>query len=335
MKTKYTAKQYKLNRESAMSTSSKQTQQNSNQLLGAHQHNYFSDKSSQTRKVYAVLALTLVTMFAEISVGIWSGSMALLADGWHMGTHAAAFSITLFTYWYANKHKYNESFSFGTGKVTALGGFASAVGLAIVACLMVVESVERLINPHQIYFNEAIGVAVIGLLVNIASVFILHDKHAHHGHAHQHHHAHQGHDHNIKAAYYHVLADALTSLLAIAALLTGKYFNWVWMDALMGIVGAVIIIKWAYSLISQTSETLLDKSIELSFNEQIKHDLEHEFNVTVSDFHIWRLADKHNALIVAIVVKEQSIQITPEQVKAYLYQHIEQLSHATVEINPA
>ncbi|WAJ71529.1 CDF family Co(II)/Ni(II) efflux transporter DmeF [Catenovulum adriaticum] len=306
----------------------KPQQHNNEPLLGAHQHNYFADKSAQTRKVYAVLALTLATMFAEISVGIWSGSMALLADGWHMGTHAAAFSITLFTYWYANKHKNNESFSFGTGKVTALGGFASAVGLAIVALLMVVESVERLLNPHQIYFNEAIGVAIIGLLVNVASVFILHDNH---DHSHDHNHGH--HDHNIKAAYYHVLADALTSLLAIAALLAGKYFNWIWMDALMGIVGAVIIVKWAWGLIIQTSETLLDKSVELTLNEQIKQNLESEFNVTVSDFHIWRLADKHNALIAAVVVDKQNIKLTPEQIKTYLYKHIDKLSHATIEIN--
>lgn len=306
----------------------KPQQHNNEPLLGAHQHNYFADKSAQTRKVYAVLALTLATMFAEISVGILSGSMALLADGWHMGTHAAAFSITLFTYWYANKHKNNESFSFGTGKVTALGGFASAVGLAIVALLMVVESVERLLNPHQIYFNEAIGVAIIGLLVNVASVFILHDNH---DHSHDHNHGH--HDHNIKAAYYHVLADALTSLLAIAALLAGKYFNWIWMDALMGIVGAVIIVKWAWGLIIQTSETLLDKSVELTLNEQIKQNLESEFNVTVSDFHIWRLADKHNALIAAVVVDKQNIKLTPEQIKTYLYKHIDKLSHATIEIN--
>ncbi len=302
-----------------------------------HHSGFYADHQSQSKKVWLVLALTLVTMFIEIFVGLWSGSMALLADGWHMGTHAAAFSITLFTYWYAAKHKSNQAFSFGTGKVTALGGFASAIGLAIVALLMAVESVERIINPNSIQFNEAIGVAIIGLIVNIASVFILHDDHHHshdHGHSHDHHHGHSHdhhHDHNIKAAYFHVLADALTSLLAIFALLAGKYYNLIWMDALMGIVGGVIILKWAYNLIVQTSETLLDKAVELDASQTIKQAVSDEFSAVVVDFHIWRLADKHNALIISLQVETDN-PLTIEQVKDFLSNRLNKISHSTVEI---
>ncbi|MCU4676521.1 CDF family Co(II)/Ni(II) efflux transporter DmeF [Catenovulum sp. 2E275] len=305
-----------------------------------HQSHFHQDHDKQGKKVWLVLILTLVTMVVEIGVGLWSGSMALLADGWHMSTHAAAFTITLFTYWYANKHKSNQAFSFGTGKVTALGGFASAIGLAIVALLMAAESIERIINPNAIHFNEAIGVAIIGLLVNIASVFILHDDHHHHdAHSHQHghndhhheHSHHHGHDHNLKAAYFHVLADALTSILAILALLAGKYFNIIWMDAVMGIIGGLIILKWAYNLVCQTSETLLDKAVELEASDEIKTRLAKQFDAQVTDFHIWRLADKHNALIVSLQAKTDS-SVTVEQVKTYLKQALPKISHATVEI---
>ena len=183
--------------------------------------------------------------------------MALLADGWHMGTHSAAFLIAIFAYSYAKKHANNKDFSFGTGKVNSLGGFASAIALAIVALMMIIESVQRLIEPQSIHFNEAIVVAIIGLVVNVASVFILHDDHHHHGEPHHHH----DHDHNMKAAYFHVLADTLTSLLAIVALLVGKYIGLLWMDPLMGIVGAIVIFRWSYGLVKESSEVLLDKSV--------------------------------------------------------------------------
>jgi cation diffusion facilitator family transporter len=195
-------------------------------------------------------------MVAEIIAGSVFGSMALLADGWHMGTHVAAFLITIYAYRYARIHARDPSYTFGTGKVGVLGGFASAVALAVVALVMLVESLHRIIEPQSIQFNAAMGVAAIGLFINIMSAFLLKEDHTHH-HRHDHHH-----DHNLKAAYLHVLADALTSLLAIVALLAGKYFGWNWLDPIMGIVGAIIITRWSYELLKKTSPVLLDGSID-------------------------------------------------------------------------
>ncbi|MFA0408215.1 CDF family Co(II)/Ni(II) efflux transporter DmeF, partial [Vibrio splendidus] len=218
-----------------------------------HQHNFSSHNSQGEKRTFYVLLLTIITMVVEIVAGTIYGSMALLADGWHMGTHAAAFGITLFAYRYAKKHAESERFSFGTGKVSVLGGYTSAIALGIVALLMLVESVHRLFNPQAIQFNEAIIVACIGLTVNVVSMFLLGDHHHDHGHEHGHDHSknhghshghshshdhdsdhghkhveHHGHhhDHNLRAAYMHVLADTLTSLLAIVALLFGKFYGW-------------------------------------------------------------------------------------------------------------
>ena len=213
-----------------------------------HPHRFHINHDKSERSTHRVIALTLIMMVVEIGAGLAFGSMALLADGWHMGTHAVALGITALAYYFARRHADNPRFTFGTGKVGELGGFASAVVLAVVAIIMAAESVQRLISPHAIRFNEAIAVAVAGLIVNVISAFMLQDRHAHdheHGRGH-------GRDHNIKAAYLHVLADALTSLLAIVALLAGKAFGWVWMDPLMGIVGAVIITRWAYGLLMDT-----------------------------------------------------------------------------------
>ncbi|EVU12295.1 cation diffusion facilitator transporter family protein, partial [Vibrio parahaemolyticus V-223/04] len=185
--------------------------------IAQHTHDFVSHNHKGEKRTFYVLILTLVTMVVEIAAGTLFGSMALLADGWHMGTHAAAFCITLFAYRYAKQNANNERFSFGTGKVSVLGGFTSAIALGMVALMMMVESVHRLFNPESIQFNEAIMVAVIGLVVNLASMLLLHDHHHHdhshdhdqsHGHSHEHH---DHHDHNLAAAYFHVLADTLTS----------------------------------------------------------------------------------------------------------------------------
>ncbi len=198
-----------------------------------HDHNFNIDTSEGERRTRLVVLLTAVMMVVEIAAGYLFGSMALLADGWHMGTHVAALAISLFAYRYARQNAENPRFSFGTGKVTALGGFASAISLAMVALLMGVESVERLIAPETIRFNQAILVAVVGLVVNLLSAWLLHGgSPAHHLHDDDHHHGHpHQHDQNLRAAYLHVIADALTSVLAIIALFAGKYFDWIWMDA--------------------------------------------------------------------------------------------------------
>lgn len=296
-----------------------------------HSHNYGVDDDHSKNKVKAVFWLTTIVMILEIVAGMWSGSMALLADGWHMGTHSAALLIALFVYSYSKKHAKNQSFSFGTGKVNYLGGFASAVGLAIVALMMIVESVQRLIEPQNIFFNEAIAVAILGLIVNVASVFLLHDDHHHNHEQHHHHHHDDGHhhDHNMKAAYFHVLADTLTSVLAIVALCFGKYWGLVWMDPIMGIVGAIVITRWAYNLIQESSEVLLDKSVDTHVLSHIADEITDNHNTTIHDLHVWKLASSHQAAIISI---SSATPLSIEEYKDILKQHLPLLSHISVEI---
>jgi cation diffusion facilitator family transporter len=288
-----------------------------------HSHDFGVDSKHHESKVKIVFWLTTVIMVLEITVGTWSGSMALLADGWHMGTHSAAFLIAIFAYSYAKKHANNKDFSFGTGKVNSLGGFASAIALAIVALMMIVESVQRLLEPQSIHFNEAIIVAIIGLVVNFASVFILHEDH--HLGVHDHHH----HDHNIKAAYFHVLADTLTSLLAIVALLVGKYIGLLWMDPLMGIVGALVISKWSYGLIKDSSEVLLDKSVKRSTIDKITEALSKK-NTVINDLHIWKIAANHQSAIIKVTSIEP---MNSDEYKHILSEILPQLSHISIEVS--
>lgn len=299
--------------------------QNDNRIQWNHSHDFGIDNKHRENKVKIVFWLTTLTMFLEIGAGTWSGSMALLADGWHMGTHSAAFLITIFAYSYAMKHASNKDFSFGTGKVNFLGGFASAVALAIVALMMMLESIQRLIDPQAIYFNEAILVAIIGLIVNIASVLVLHEVHHHHDEEDEHHH-----DHNLKAAYFHVLADTLTSLLAIVALLTGKYFGWVWMDSVMGIVGAVVISRWSYGLIKESSNVLLDKTVCFASFEAIAKSLKEENNAIIHDIHVWKIGTSHQAAILSVVTDEP---LEPYAYTQILKQHLPRLSHVSIEVN--
>jgi len=293
-----------------------------------HSHDFGVDSAQNKSKVKIVFWLTTIIMVLEIAAGTWSGSMALLADGWHMGTHSAAFLIAIFAYSYAKKNANNKSFSFGTGKVNYLGGFASAIALAIVALLMILESVQRIIEPNNIHFNEAIIVAVVGLIVNIVSAFILKDDHHHHDHHGDSDH-HHDHDHNMKAAYLHVLADALTSVLAIVALLTGKYMGIIWIDPVMGIVGAIVILHWSYGLIKESSTVLLDKSVDVSTFEKISQTLDKR-NTIINDIHVWKIASTHQAAILS--VSSQS-PLSTEEYKKILSESLPQLSHVSVEIN--
>ncbi len=268
-----------------------------------------------------VLGLTLVTMVVEIAAGAAYGSMALLADGWHMGSHAAALTITVFAYWYARRHADNPRFTFGTGKVPALGGFASATALAIVALLMAVECVERLLSPVPIAFDQALLVAVVGLVVNLASAWLLHSPGG--GHAH---------DHNLQAAFFHVLADALTSALAIAALLAGRSLGWTWMDAAVGLVGAVVIARWSTRLIASTSRVLLDADVDPRTVATIRDTLEEGTADRVVDVHLWRTAPGHLAGLVSVVTHEER---GPEHYKAMLSRLEsvgDELGHVTVEV---
>jgi cation diffusion facilitator family transporter len=271
-----------------------------------HDHVFSQDvrKSGESRTLI-VIAITAVMMTVELIAGVLYGSMALLADGLHMGSHAAALSITAFAYIYARRNAGNSQYSFGTGKVNALGGFTGAVLLAIFALIMAVESIVRLLNPVEIVFNQAIFVAVLGLIVNGVSVFILgaHD----HGHDHHHHHhehgseEHHHHDHNLKAAYLHVMADALTSVLAIIALLAAKYYGYIWMDPVMGIVGAALVARWSYGLLGSTSGVLLDRQAPEKLQQKLRGVVEADDDTRITDLHVWSIGPGIYSAQIAVV----------------------------------
>ncbi len=297
----------------------------------AHAHNFNTQVENGERRTRLVVVLTAVMMVIEIGAGYLYGSMALLADGWHMGTHVAALSITLFTYSYARRHADNPVYSFGTGKVSALGGFASAMTLAVVALLMGIESIERLISPQSIRFNEAILVAVVGLIVNLLSAWLLHgagEHHHDHGHDH-HHHDHGSGDQNLRAAYLHVLADALTSLLAIFALVAGKFYGLIWMDAMMGIVGALVITRWGYGLLRDTSKVLLDSVPGKKNLQAIRQAIESDSDNLIADLHVWRLGTQGYGVIISLVTHDPK---EPQHYKALL-DGIQDLKHVTIEVN--
>ncbi len=298
--------------------------------VSQHSHDFVAHNQKGEKRTFYVLVLTLITMVVEISAGTLFGSMALLADGWHMGTHAAAFCITLFAYRYAKQYANSDRFSFGTGKVSVLGGFTSAIALGIVALMMMVESVHRLFNPENIQFNEAILVAVIGLVVNLASMLLLKDQH-HHGHdPHEHHYGHHHehhHDHNLAAAYFHVLADTLTSLLAIIALIIGKFYGWIWLDAIMGIVGALVIGKWTLGLMKQTAPVLLDESIDKQYRTDIRAVLEPYAEVV--DLHVWKISGHHYSAAIAINSHSDK---TPSEFKQLLSK-FDKIHHLTLEVH--
>lgn len=288
-----------------------------------HDHEFHGASDRAETKTRKVIWLTLAMMVGEITAGLAFGSMALLADGWHMGSHAAALGITLFAYRYARKHAKSGEFSFGTGKVSVLGGYTSAIVLGVVALLMVIESGRRLLSPEPIMFDQAIGVAVLGLGVNIVSAFML-KGHDHHHHGHDHHH----HDHNLRAAYLHVLADALTSVLAIIALLAGRALGWVWLDPVMGIVGAIIISKWAIGLAKETAAILLDRLPDDQARTDIVAAIEAEAGNKVADLHVWRLNSNHLSAIVSVVTHEPK----PAEHYKELVEGVAGLSHLTVEV---
>ena len=295
-----------------------------------HSHDFSVNQDRAEKNTKVVMLLTAVTMVAEIIAGTIFGSMALLADGWHMATHVAAFGIAVFAYQYARSHATDPKYTFGTGKVSVLGGFASAVALAVIAFIMALESAVRLFQPQAIQFNEAIGVAVIGLVVNLASAWLLQDHHDHHhDHHHNHHEHHEHHDHNLHAAYLHVLADALTSVFAIVALFAGKFLGWVWMDAVMGLVGAGVIAKWSYGLVRDTGLILLDGAIDKRIKLDIVTAIEENADNRVTDLHIWHIGQNHLAATISLVTHYPQ---TPEYYKNLL-SHISSLSHVLVEVN--
>lgn len=290
-----------------------------------HEHRFHISDRRGERNTIRVILLTLIMMVVEIAAGFLSGSMALLADGWHMGTHAVALGITAIAFYYERKHYDNPNYSFGTGKIGVLGGFGSAVVLGVMALLMGGESFRRLISPTMIHFNEAIVVAFIGLAVNVISALLLQEKQ---GHSHDHGAVKKHHDHNLRAAYLHVLADALTSLLAIIALFMGKSLGWIWMDPIMGIVGALIIIKWSYGLLVDTGKILLDRDVNPEAVHEIRSKIESDSDNRVVDIHVWRVSPNHLSVIISLVTHHSK---PPEYYKKILEEYNE-IVHVTVEI---
>jgi cation diffusion facilitator family transporter len=299
-----------------------------------HDHIFLGSKHARNeRRTWFVVALTAVMMVGEIVAGSLFGSMALLADGWHMATHAAALGIAAFAYLFARRQARNSYFTFGSGKFGDLAAFASAVILAIVAIQIAFESVERLINPVGIAYREAISVAVLGLVVNLVSAFLLREEHDdhHHGHAHGSHHSHDHRhvhrDNNLRSAYVHVLADAATSVLAIAALASSMYYQLSWADPVVGIVGAVVIASWAVGLIRASGSVLLDVNGDGTMEGLIRQRLETRGD-RVTDLHLWQIGPGHRAAIVSLISDDP---LPPSHYKRRL-SGLHGLSHVTVEV---
>lgn len=297
-----------------------------------HSHDFLAaGQERNEHKTRLVIALTAVMMVAEIVAGSIFHSMALLADGWHMASHASALGITAFAYWFARRHRQDPRYSFGTWKVGVLGGFSSAVVLGVIALLVAWESLGRFLQPLEIAFDQAIAVAVLGLAVNLVSAWILRD--APHGHDHEPADAHDplghAHDHNLRAAYLHVLADALTSLTAIVALLTGKLLGWAWMDPAMGIVGSLVIGRWSWGLLRDTSSVLLDGDVAPETRAALRRAVEDGSADRISDLHVWRVGPGRLAAVAAVVSDDPR---PPDHYKRRLQEAVP-LAHLTVEVN--
>lgn len=316
-----------------------------------HEHVFDPDSRKAERSTRAVLWITLATMVVEISAGAWFNSMALLADGWHMSSHALAIGLSALAYAAARRYARDCRFAFGTWKIEVLGGFASAIMLLGVAGLMAVASIGRLLSPEPIHYREAAAVAVLGLVVNVACALILghahhdhgaghdhghghdHDHDHDHGHHRDHGHAHAHHDLNLRSAYVHVLADAATSVLAIAALIGGWLYGWSWLDPVMGIAGAVLVAVWAKGLIAQTSRVLLDREMDHPVVDEIREVVEtgaDAGDTRIADLHVWRVGRRAYACALTVVTHDTTL--SPSSVRARLAVH-EEIAHSTIEIH--
>jgi cation diffusion facilitator family transporter len=298
-----------------------------------HDHNFLGSRHDRhERRTWFVVALTATMMVGEIVVGWLSGSMALLADGWHMATHAAALGIAALSYLFARRQAGNSHFTFGTGKFGDLAAFSSAIILVMIAIQIAYESAVRLLHPVQIAYGEAIAVAALGLVVNIVSAWLLRDDNVHHhGHGHDHSHihvhGHHYHDNNLRAAYVHVMADAATSILAIAALLVAMYAQWVWADPAVGIIGSLVIASWAYGLLRTSGAVLLDVHADKNLEMVIRDRLETKGD-RVTDLHLWQVGPGHRAAVISVVSDHPQ---SPATYKRRLG-GLRGLSHVTIEV---
>jgi cation diffusion facilitator family transporter len=303
-----------------------------------HSHVFLGARHGENEKrIWIVVALTVVMMFGEIIGGTAFGSMALLADGWHMSTHAAALTISALAYYFARRHAGDERFAFGTGKLGDLASFTSAIILGMIALLIAYEAVDHLVHPLAIAYDEAIAIAVLGLVVNLVSGWLLREDHGHDHHHHSHAHAggendgHHGHDHdhdlNLRAAYIHVLADALVSVLAIGGLLGAKLGGWAFMDPLVGLVGSVVIVSWSWSLVVQSGAILLDSVPDPALAAEIRARLEAGGDA-IPDLHLWRVGPGHYAAMVSILSGDPK----PPQTYKDKLSGLPKLSHVTIEV---
>ena len=304
-----------------------------------HQHSFSQGNPTAERGTRTVMWITLTMMVVEIIAGWWFNSMALLADGWHMSSHTVAIGVSAFAYAAARRYARDPRFAFGTWKIEVLGGFASAIFLLGVAVFMVVASMERMFSPQPIQYQEAIAVAVLGLIVNVVCAMILGKAH-HHGHGHDGHHDHGGgHAHeastdlNLKSAYLHVIADATTSVLAIVALVGGWVYGWSWLDPVMGIVGAGLVAYWAKGLIADTSRVLLDREMDHPVVDEIREAIEGgsaAYVTRLTDLHVWRVGKQAFACALSVVTDDNDL--SPKQLRERLGVH-EEIVHATIEIH--
>ncbi|MDI6765659.1 MAG: CDF family Co(II)/Ni(II) efflux transporter DmeF [Bacteroidota bacterium] len=294
-----------------------------------HNHDFHESKRHIEKRTLIVVLLTVATMAVEITAGIMFHSMALLADGWHMGTHATALGISLMAYVLARRHSLDKRYAFGTWKIEILGAYTSALILGIVGVSLVVASIDRLMNPKAIDYTLAIIVAVAGLLVNIVSAFIMSagSTHKHSSHSESSHPSHTHHDLNLRSAYLHVLADAATSVLAIAALIGGQMFGWIWLDPMAGLIGAAMIARWTVSLLRDSSAILLDREMDSPLVERIRTAIEIDGSSKVNDLHLWRVSDARYACIVSVC------STMPHSVERYrkTLSGFKEITHLTIE----
>lgn len=308
---------------------------NTNLTEWIHDHIFDEGSEAAENSTRVVMWITAAMMLVEITAGWWFNSMALLADGWHMSSHAVAIGLSAFAYAAARKYAEDKRFAFGTWKIEVLAGFTSAIFLLGVAAMMVFGSIERLLSPEPIHYKEAIIVGVLGLLVNLVCAWVL--GHAHHGHGHHEHNHHHDHEHqhdlNLKSAYLHVIADAATSVLAIIALVGGWIYGWSWLDPVMGIVGAVLVAVWAKGLVKETAKVLLDREMDHAVVDEIREVItaENSSDTTrITDLHVWRVGKNAYACALSIVTRDHGI--TPMVIRQQLSVH-DEIVHTTIEIH--
>jgi cation diffusion facilitator family transporter len=301
----------------------------SNLAERTHDHVFDTGNPLAERGTRIVMWITLVMMVVEITAGWWFNSMALLADGWHMSSHAVAIGLSAMAYTTARRYANDSRFAFGTWKIEVLGGFASAIFLLGVAVLMLAGSMERLMTPQPIRYQEAIVIAIIGLVVNLVCMVILGRAHQH-GHAHEQGHDHDhGHDLNLRSAYFHVIADAATSVLAIVALFGGWIYGWAWLDPLMGIVGAALVAAWAKGLITATGKILLDREMDHPVVDEIREVVE-TADTRITDLHVWRVGKQVYSCAIAVTTTDATL--TPDKIRERLAVH-EEVVHSTIEVH--